>query len=86
MNYIQNIVSKYRRIYKSNLLKKIPKNFELNTFEFLEIKKFYKKALDEKKLLKIEISWAELFIDSKIKINKIDYYINDINYKKFINL
>ena len=85
MNYIQNIVSKYRRIYKSNLLKKIPKNFELNTFEFLEIKKFYKKASDEKKLLKIENSWAELFIDSKIKINKIDYYINDINYKKFIN-
>ena len=85
MNYIRNIISKYSRINKDKLLKKIPKNYELNTFEFFEIKKFYPKVINEKMLLKTKNSWSQLFLDSKIKINKIDYYINDINYKKFIN-
>jgi hypothetical protein len=85
MNYIRKIITKYSRIKKDKLLKKVDKNYELNTFEFFEVKKFYKKVANEKKLLKIKNSWIQLFQDSKIKVNKIDYYINDINYKNFIN-
>ena len=65
MNYIRKIITKYSRIKKDKLLKKVDKNYELNTFEFFEVKKFYKKVANEKKLLKIKNSWIQLFKNSR---------------------
>ena len=81
-----NIHEIYRKFKKNYNHKNLYNNskYEINTFEFIEIKKIYKKVNSYNFLNSQVSSWTELFKNSELKIEKIDFFIKDNNYKKFI--
>ena len=84
MEYFTNIIKKYSKL-KTHKRLSIIHNTNFNTFEFIKIKFFFKRLLDPNKILISQNTWTELFPASKLKLTKVDYYINDENYKKFIS-
>ena len=84
---MDNIIKIFRKYRKSYIHKNLNKEIEynLNTFEFIKIKKIYKRVNLVNFLNSQEIVWTELFKKSELKLKKIDYFINNENYKKFIN-
>ena len=72
------------RKYKTHRNLRNNSNYDFHTFEFIKIKKVYKKVNSLKYLIKNEETWMELFKSTKFKFKKIDFFIKDKNYKRFL--
>lgn len=83
MTYLSNFIKKYSKLITHRKLSKKDK-LEFNTFEFIKIKKIYKKVNSPNFLNSQVCVWTDLFKNSKLELGKIDYFINDENYKRFI--
>ena len=73
----------YRKYRTHKALSNISK-YHFHTFEFIKINQVYKKVNSLKHLIENKETWMELFKSSKFKFKKIDYFIKDKNYKKFL--
>jgi hypothetical protein len=84
MEYFTNIIKKYNKL-KTHKKLSIISNTNFNTFEFIKIKNIFKRLSNPNKILINHNTWTELFPPSELRLTKVDYYINDDNYKKFIS-
>ena len=82
MTYLSNFIKKYSKLKTHRKLSKKDK-LEFNTFEFIKIKKIFKKVKDQQSLLNNNNVWANLLPKSSLRLKKIDYFIRDKNFKKF---
>ena len=82
MTYLSNFIKKYSKLKTHRKLSKKDK-LEFNTFEFIKIKKIFKKVKDQQSLLNNNNVWANLLPKSLLRLKKIDYFIRDKNFKKF---
>ena len=82
MQYLSGIIEKFNRLNTHKKLSK--KNFDLNTYEFVKVKDIYKKVKIQKILTDNNV-WSDLFPHSYVKLNKIDYFIKDKSFNKYIS-
>ena len=75
---MKSLMNKYIRSYQK-------KNFDLNTYEFVKVKDIYKKVKIQKILTDNNNVWSDLFPHSYVKLNKIDYFIKDKDFNKYIS-